>query len=65
MSTTPAPQPPRRRFRLELHDLPSAPDVPPVEIRLRAALKRLLRRFRLVCTRVEEIQEEPQKESTP
>lgn len=58
----------RRTFALLLEELPPQPDEPPPEIRLRVALKLLLRRARLRCVRVEETTTErpaePCKEST-
>ena len=48
-------RPPSQRFRIDLEAL--ADDAPPV-VRLRAALKLFLRRFRLRCERVEELVED-------
>lgn len=48
---------PKRRFKVELEAL-ADPDGTPAEVRLRAALKRLLRSFRLRCVKVEEIHPE-------
>lgn len=53
---------PRPRFLLTLEALPPLADEPPAELRLRAALKVLLRRFHLRCLRAEEVREEPAQE---
>lgn len=45
-------QPPRRRFRLTVEALDSSI---PVTVRLRKALKALLRAYRLRCEAVEEV----------
>jgi len=48
------------RYRLTLRALPSDA---PATVRLRAALKLFLRRFRLRCERIEEVRSEPSQEA--
>lgn len=47
----------RRRFRLTLEALPDLEGKPPAEVRLRSALKALLRAFRLRCVEAVEVTE--------
>jgi hypothetical protein len=46
-------------YRVTLVPLPGG-DVPPI-FRLKAALKRFLRSYRLRCTKVEEVAEDPRR----